>query len=321
MQLIHRVVVFASVLAAAALPAASCQAQAFPTKPIVIVVPFAPGGSTDLTARQLATEMQAYSPQPVIIENRPGASGLVGADYVGKNGGDGHVVCFCSPSVLFQAITNPSVSIDPTKFLAPVIHLFDIAAIIITRADLPVKNLAELIALAKKEQGGLTYGSSGTTSKKAPYPIELLKDMTGNWPFTIISYKAGESAVVTDMLARRIDFGYASVPAALQHIEAGKLKAIAVVAPARLSGLPNVPTLTEAVPGYEASIFFGLFVSMNAPRVAVERIHDFAASALKSPAFQERLRANALYPVGGTQEAFAARVRADEARYTKLMKE
>lgn len=296
----------------------TAHAQNFPTRPITIVVPFAPGGVTDLAARQLAGHMQAASPQPVVVENRPGASGLVAAEYTHKSGSDGHLVFFGTPTSLFQAISNTSASVDPVKVLVPVIHLFDVAAIIVTRPGLPAGNLGELIALSKKSGGKLTFGTSGTTSDKAPYPIELLKSMTG-LTFTMVNYK-GESPAILDVVAERTDFAYGSTTTTVAQIKAGKLKAIAAVAPSRIPDLPGTPTLAESVPGYNASIFIGLFSSVDAPRAAIVKVNELAAGALKIPAFREDLQTKSLYPVGGTQEAFAARVRADEASYAKLMR-
>jgi tripartite-type tricarboxylate transporter receptor subunit TctC len=315
MRVMQRLIA-ATMLCAAAVSAA--QAQNYPTKPIQIVVPFGPGGLTDVVARQLAAEMSPLAGQPVIVEGRPGGGGLIAVEHVAKTGSDGHAVCFCSPTIMFMpAILDPNVRTDPLKVLTPVIHLFDAGTVLSARPGLPVASFGDLVALAKKTPGQVTFGSAGTGTK-GPYPIELLLSMTGI-SFNNISYK-GEQPIITDMLGDRLDVGYLSITSALQHLQSGRLKPIAALAPSRIPGLPNVPTAAELVPGYDASIFLGLFAASDAPRGAIERLNEIAGAALKAPALEEKLRAASLYTVGGRPEAFAARVRTEAGRWAKLMK-
>jgi len=214
-------------------------------------------------------------------------------------------------------ILDPATPYDPVKVLAPVIQLFDAAALFVARPGLPASSLKDVIDMARAHPRQVSFGSIGTGTH-APYPVELLLNMSGA-EFNMVSYK-GEQPVMTDLLADRVDVGYLSVPSALPQIKAGKAKALAAIAPSRIAGLPDTPTVTETLPGYEATVFFGLFVPAGTPRPVIDKLNEIAAAADNTPAVQERLKAEALYSVAGKPEAFAARVQADEQRWNKLMK-
>jgi len=308
----------AGLILAAALAAGEAAAQAFPSRPLHVVVPYAAGGQTDVLARLVGNEMQRLAGQQVIVENKPGASGVIAIEYVVNSGADGYSVCFCTPTNIFMpAILDPSTKFDPVKVMTPVIQLFDAAALIAARPGLPASNLKEAIAMAKAKPHQLSFASIGTGTK-APYPIELMISMSGA-EFNMVSYK-GEQPVATDLLADRVDLGYVSVPTALPNVKAGKLKVVAAIAPSRIASLPDVPTVAEAVPGFEASVFFGLFVPNGTPRAAIDKLNEMGAAVVATPAMQERMKAEALFPVAAKPEAFAARVKADAERWNKLMK-
>lgn len=307
-----------ALMLAAALMAGQAGAQAWPAKPIHLIVPYAAGGQTDVLARVVGNEIQRISSQQIVVENKPGASGVVAIEYIVNSGADGYSVCFCTPTNIFApAILDPNTRFDPLKTMTPVIQLFDAASLIAARPGLQATTLKDVIAMAKAKPHELTFGSIGTGTK-APYTIELLVSMAGT-DFNMVSYK-GEQPVATDLLADRVDLGYLSIPTALPHVKAGKLKVIAVMAPGRLPSLPDVATVTETVPGYEAPVFFGLFVPNGTPRAAIDKLNEFGAAAVATPTLQERMRAESLFPVAGKPEAFAARVRSDAERWNKLMK-
>jgi tripartite-type tricarboxylate transporter receptor subunit TctC len=292
--------------------------QAFPARALHVIVPYAPGGQTDVLARLVGNEMQRPAAQAVVIENKPGASGVVAVEYVVKAGADGYTSCFCTPTNIFMPpILDPATPYDPVKVLAPVIQLFDAAALFVARPGLAASSLKQVLEQARAHPHQVTFGSIGTGTH-APYPVELLVNMSGA-DFNMVSYK-GEQPVMTDLLADRVDVGYLSVPSALPQIKAGKAKALAAIAPSRIAGLPDTPTVTETLPGYEATVFFGLFVPAGTPRPAIDKLNEIAAAATNTPVVQERLKAEALYPVAGKPDAFAARVHADGERWNKLMK-
>lgn len=304
-------------VAAAALPAL-VHAQAFPTKQINIVVPYAPGGQTDILARLIGAEMQRIAGQNVIVENRPGGGGVIATEAVVKAGADGHTACFCTPTIIYlPGIQDPQTQYDPAKVLVPVVQLFDAAALFVARPGFKAANLRDALAMAKANPGQVSFGSIGT-GNRATYPVQLLISMTGT-SFNNVSYK-GEQPIVTDLLGDRIDLGYVSIPSAVPQIRAGKLKPIAAIAPSRLVSLPDLPTVSEVVPGYEATVYFGLFVPTGTPRGAIDRLNEIGATALNAANVQERLRAESLFPIGGKPEAFAARVRADGEKWNRLMK-
>jgi tripartite-type tricarboxylate transporter receptor subunit TctC len=312
--------VSAVALGAAALVSPLCSAQTFPAKQLQIVVPFGPGGSTDLVARLIAGEMQRIASQPVIVENRPGASGAIAAEQVAKSGTDGHTLYFGTPTTIFvPGLMDPPPRYDPVKVLAPVIHLFDTPTVLLARPGLPEVSLRDVIAVAKKSPPGhYSFGVGAAVGTRSTYVLELLMHLTGI-KFTAVGYK-GEQASVTDVLADRVDLVNASLSLAVPQIRAGKLKALGVISPSRVAALPDTPLVSEVIPGYEVGTFFGLFVPVGTPRAVIDRLYEIAAAALNAPGVQERVRNESLIMVSGRPDALAARVRADAEGWAKLMK-
>jgi tripartite-type tricarboxylate transporter receptor subunit TctC len=198
-----------------------------------------------------------------------------------------------------------------------VTHVLDSPILIVARMGFPASTLNEVIAMAKARPAQISYGgiAAGT---KATYPVELLMSMTGI-SFNLIGYK-GEQPMVTDMLGDRVDLGSVSLPSALPHIKAGKLKAIAAISPKRVASLPDVATVTESIPGYEAATFIGLFVPNGTPRAVIDKLNEIATAAIASTPVQERMREDSLFAGVGKPQVFADRLRADTERWNKLMK-
>ena len=296
----------------------TASAQAYPNKPIRLVVPYASGGQTDLMARLVGGEMQRIAGQQVLVENKPGASGVVAVEYIVKAGADGYAMCFCTTTnILMPAILEPNTQFDPLKVMVPVVQLFDAPTMFVARNGLAANTIQQVIALARANPGKISFGSIGTGTR-APYPVELLRSMAGI-DFNMISYK-GEQPVLTDLMGDRLDLGYQSIQSALPQIKAGKVKGVGFVGPTRLASLPDMPTVTEALPGYEATVFFGLHVPTGTPQPVIEKIFEFGSGAINTPVVQERLKADILFPIAARPEVYANRIKVEVERWNKVMK-
>ncbi|MEG0222327.1 MAG: tripartite tricarboxylate transporter substrate binding protein [Comamonas sp.] len=309
------------VLAAAsglALGAAPAMAQDFPSKPIRLVVPFTPGGVTDTGARVVAERLGARLGQQVVIDNRPGASGNIGTQAVAGAAPDGHTLVLGFDGTL---VINPhvfaKVPFDTVKDFAPVSKIGDTALVIVTHPSVPARTLAELIAYSKSLQGGLSYGSSGTGG--TPHiAAEMLKVRTGA-DFLHVPYKGGGQALA-DVVGGQLPMLYTAVAGALPFIEKGQVRAIAISSAQRLPSLPDVPTVAETVPGFEAISWIGLLAPAKTPRPIVERIQRELHAVVNEPAVKERLAKLGITAVGNTPAEFAQQIQADLKKYAEVVK-
>jgi len=306
--------IFAASLAAP--PAA--RAQAFPNRPITLVVPFAPGGATDVVARLLAQAVAKPLGQPVLVDNKPGAAGAVGAGFVAKSASDGYTLCLCGggPMVIL-ALLDPKLPYVPTRDLAPVIlsHLVDY--VVVVNASAPYPSLAALVAAAKAQPGKVSYGSTGAGGP-AHLGMALFQRAAGA-EFLHIPYK-GESNVVTDLLAGQIDIGLLSVQAASPLIAAGKVRALAVWPATRSKALPQVPTVAEqGYPGYEAGTFVGINVASGTPPAVIEKLHAAFDAALQSAAVRDKLQELGFTPMGLPPPAYAAFLHREQVKWAKVI--
>ncbi|MEG2877288.1 MAG: tripartite tricarboxylate transporter substrate binding protein [Comamonas sp.] len=309
------------VLAAAsglALGAAPAMAQDFPSKPIRLVVPFTPGGVTDTGARVVAERLGARLGQQVVIDNRPGASGNIGTQAVAGAAPDGHTLVLGFDGTL---VINPhvfaKVPFDTVKDFAPVSKIGDTALVIVTHPSVPARTLAELIAYSKSLQGGLSYGSSGTGG--TPHiAAEMLKVRTGA-DFLHVPYKGGGQALA-DVVGGQLPMLYTAVAGALPFIEKGQVRAIAISSAQRLPSLPDVPTVAETLPGFEAISWIGLLAPAKTPRPIVERIQRELHAVVNEPAVKERLAKLGITAVGNTPAEFAQQIQADLKKYAEVVK-
>jgi tripartite-type tricarboxylate transporter receptor subunit TctC len=285
-------------------------AQGFPSKPVTIVVPFPPGGGADALTRIMQPSLGKVWGQTIIVENKPGAAGAVGAEQVARAAGDGHTLIMSSTG----GITEKNV-----HQFAPVTLVSASPYVVVVNPKVPVANIRELIDYAKKNPGKLSFGSSGTGAA-SHLSAELFKSMAGV-DLLHVPYK-GTGQAVTDLIGGQIDVMFAPAQAVMPQVQAGKLKALAVTSPKRFDPLSNLPTVSESgVPGYEAIGWFGLFTPVATPRDVVAKISADANKVLAEPDVKQKMLSMGAEPAGDTPEQFAAFVRAEMTKWTKLMKE
>ena len=285
-------------------------AQQFPTKPVKIIVPFPPGGGADALARIMQPRLTEMWKQPVIIENKPGASGHIGADFVATSPADGYTMMMSSTA----SLTEKNVS----QF-APVTLVSASPYVVVASPKVPASNIRELVDYAKKNPGELTFGSSGTGAA-SHLSAELFKSLAGV-EMLHVPYK-GTGQAVTDLLAGQIDLLFAPAQSVMPHVQANKLKAFAVTSARRSATVPELPTVAEAgVPGYEAIGWFGLLVPAATPAPVVQKLSADANRVLQEAEVKQRMTALGAEPSGDTPAQFAAFIRDDQAKWSKLMRE
>ena len=303
---------------ALALPAAA--QERYPSRPLRIVVPFAPGGSTDIFARLVGDRLAIALGQPVVIENRAGASGNIGADAVAKSAPDGYTILMATTGVM--AINNAlfkSMTFDAAKDLEPVVYIASISNVVIVPVDLPAKSIAELIALARREPGKLSFASSGAGSS-THMSAELFKSMTG-LDIVHVPYK-GSGQALPDLIAGRVSMMFENAPGAVSYIKGGKVRALAVTGLKRAAALPELPTVAgSGVPGYESLSWSGLAVPTGTPKAVVQRINRETGVILASEEMRARLADQGAEAVGGSPEQFAAHIRAERDKWSLLIRE
>jgi tripartite-type tricarboxylate transporter receptor subunit TctC len=295
------------------------QAQAFPERPIRIIVPLTPGGSPDTIARALAQGLQPVWPQPVVVENRPGGSQNIGSDLVAKSPPDGYT-WLLAPDNVFSV--NPYLGkppFDPLADFTPVTQVARIAFLLVVPQNVPVNSVPELIAYAKARPGELNHGSSGNGSPQHLGAV-MFQQLTGT-KLNHVPYK-GAAPAVADLLPGRIQVWIGAANTLLPHIKDGKLKLLASSAPTRFAILGNTPTIAEAgVPGYALDPWLGLFMPAKVPGEIVTRVHNEVVKILNSPELKARLGAQGIELVTNTPADFARFIRDDNARWGKIIKE
>jgi tripartite-type tricarboxylate transporter receptor subunit TctC len=307
-----------AVVVALAFPLAAL-AQAFPSKPLRVVVPFTPAGAVDIATRATANEMTKILGQPVAVENKPGAGGNLGVLDVARSAPDGYSMVMSTSGI--QAI-NPALyakmPLDPNKELAPVAPLVSLSNVLVVHPSVPARSVKEIIALAKKQPGKWTYASSGNGTS-IHMSGAMFTQLTGT-DIVHIPYK-GSAPAVTDLLAGQTNMMFDNIPSSLPHIKSGRLIALATTGPKRDQALPDVPTVAEAgVPGYESGVWFGLMVPAATPKDIVMRLNAAAVQATKSPEFIKRMTDLGYNIIPGTPEDMATMLKAEIARWTPIVK-
>jgi len=306
------------VMLAALFVAAAVQAQDYPSKPIRYIVPFPPGGSSDLIARAIAPRLGERLGQPVVIENKPGAGGMIGVDIVAKAPPDGYVIGLAAAGALSSNVSlYPSMPFDPQKDLAPVTMLALIPFFLVAHPSHPA-TVKQLIEAAKAKPGELAigYGGNGSTMHLAG---ELFNMMAGV-KLQPIPYR-GSGPVSADVLAGQVPLGMVDVPSAISHVRAGKMRALAVTSRRRISAAREVPTLEEAgVPGYEAIGWFGTVAPARTPPEIVNRLNREIAAALQVPEIRARALDAGTEPHTNSPQEFAALIREETAKWAKVIK-
>jgi tripartite-type tricarboxylate transporter receptor subunit TctC len=293
-------------------------AQSFPSRPVTMVVPYAPGGSADVVGRLMAAEMAKSLGQNVVVEMRPGAGGNIGAELVARNArNDGYTILLGSLS-LSSNVSLMKLNFDPRKELVAVAGIATFPNLMVTAVDGPYKSLKEAVAAARQNPGKLTYGSSGlgTSSHLAG---ELLNAAAGI-ELLHVPYK-GSGAVYPDLMARRVDFLFDLAGSSSGHVQSGKVRALATTAPRRSPALPDVPAIAEIYPGFEFGAYLALFAPAGAPKEATEKLEAAANQAVQSALVKERLAQMAAEPVPVSASGFQKYYDADVERFARLVKE
>lgn len=296
----------------------AAMAKEWPTQPVRIVLPYPPGGASDVTARLLGTKMSAAWNSTVLIENRPGANGIVANEMVAKSPADGYTVLMANlgPNAINPAVYS-KLPYDMGKDFAPVILTTVVPLVIVTSSDSPIKNLAQLIAMAKERPGQVSFGSAGNGASNH-LAGELIAVMTGV-KMLHVPYK-GDAPSITDLMGGQIAIALPTALAGVPHIKNGKLRALAVTSQKRIGSLPEVPTVDEAlgITGYEAVSWGGLMVPKGTPADIVAKMNAEVNRALKMPDVAEKLTGLGAEIVGGTPEAFDAFLRAELTKWKKV---
>lgn len=298
-----------------ALPVA---AQQYPSKPVRLVVPFPPGGPTDIVSRLVAPKMAAALGQQIIVENRGGAGGAIGTEQVARAAPDGYTIIMGTIGGLAVAKSlTPKLGYDTLRDLAPITQSVSVTSILVVHPSVPAKNVKELLALAKASPGKLNYASSGngTITHLAG---ELLK-LTGKVNIAHVPYKGGAPALVA-LVSGEVDMSYENSLIITPHIKSGKVKGLAVTSAKRSALLPQLPTIAETLPGYSASGWYGLLAPAATPKPVIARLHEEAVKALRSPDVVAKLSSQGAEPVGNTPEEFTAFIRSEIDKWANLVK-
>ncbi|HYT97348.1 MAG TPA: tripartite tricarboxylate transporter substrate binding protein [Casimicrobiaceae bacterium] len=292
---------------------------AYPTKPVRLVVPFPAGGTTDLLARAAAQKLSEAWGQQMIVDNRPGAAGNIGAELVAKSTPDGYTLLMGTVGThAINASLYAKMPYDHVKDFTPVILVAGVPNVLVVNPQLPVNTVPELIAYAKANPGKLNFASSGSGTS-IHLSGELFKTMTGV-QMTHVPYK-GSAPALTDLIGGQVQLMFDNLPSSLAFIKAGKLRAIAVTGATRAPALPDVPTVADTVPGFEASSWFGILAPAGTPRDIVMKINGETSKWLASPDAKEKLAAQGANVAGGTPEDFAKHIQAETAKWAKVVKE
>ncbi|MBA3598734.1 MAG: tripartite tricarboxylate transporter substrate binding protein [Methylibium sp.] len=321
MKLLHRITLPAllTALLFAAAGTAQAQAQSYPDKPIRIIVPYPPGGFNDTLARTVGAKLQDGWGQTVTVENRPGGATLIGTDAAAKSAPDGYTL-FITP---FAFAVNQSIfkklPYDPIKDFAPITLAASTPNLLVLSPTVPANSVKELIALAKSKPGFLSYASTGIGSSNH-LSMELFKQMAGV-DIVHVPYK-GSGPAVTDLLGGQVGLMFDNVPNIIQHVKAGKLKALAVTTPKASPHAPGVPTVAESgVPGYEVEVWFGFAAPAGTPQPILDKLNTKIVEILNMPDVKAKFAGQGVDVIGSTQAEFAAHLTRQSAMWAKVVRD
>ncbi len=302
-----------------ALSAPLAFAQAFPAKPVHIVVPFPPGGTADVLARLVGQKMSESMGQQVVVENRPGAGTVIATEYVARAPADGYTMLVMANSFVINPSVHAKLPYDPFKNFAPVTLLVNSPQVLVAGPSLPVKNLKEFVALVQSQPGKFSIATVGPATTQHVASEMLKSVMKLNMIYA--PYPGGAPAV-TALVGGHVDAVLANYSEVAQQVLAGKIRALAVTSRERLGMIKDVPTVAESGYGdFEAVAWFGFMVTGGSPPAAIARLNAEANKALQAPEVREKLIAQGMYPVGTTPEQFDAHIRSEMAKYAKVIKE
>ncbi len=294
------------------------QTTAYPNRPIRLIIPFPPGGATDIIGRTLAQKLTTQLGQPVVVDNKPGAGGTLGSNEASKAAPDGYTLLLATNSTHSIApLLYKNIPYSALKDFAPISEVATATNVLIVTPNLPVKDVRELIALAKAKPDALNFASSGNGTV-VHLQSELFKLMSGT-QLTHVPYK-GTALAIPDLISGQTHMLFDSLVSALPHIKGGKVKALAVTSTKRTALLPDIPTVIESgLPGYEVNTYFGLFAPAGTPREIVQRLQREAAAAVQSADVRDRFAGQGAEPVGGTPEALTALIRSETEKWKRVI--
>jgi len=293
-------------------------AQAYPTRPIRMIVPFAPGGGNDIMGRFIAQKLSERMSQQTVVENRAGADGIIGTEIAARSAPDGYTILVISTSYTQNAAIH-KLPYDPVKSLTPVSLLGTGPNVVYSAPDFAAKSVPELIAMAKAKPGAVRYASSGIGGFNH-FGGELFNSMAGV-KMTHIPYKGGGPSMV-DVISGQVEVGFGTLIQALPHLRSGKLRAIAVGSPRRSPLLPEVPTISEAgLPGYDCSVWWGIMAPAGTPGPIVTRLNTEISAVMKDPEMAKRLQAEAAEPIVAGPEALAKLIASDLEKWARVVRE
>lgn len=292
-------------------------AQKYPNKPVRMIVPFAAGGGTDIMARIIAQKMSEVLGQSVIVDNRGGGGGTIGTETAVRAAPDGYTLIMVSGSYGTNAALYKQ-SYDPVKDIQPLVLLGETGFVVALHPTVPIKNIKEMIAYAKANPGKLNYASTGTGG--ITHLASELFDLMAGTRMTHIPYK-GTGPALTDLLGGQVQLIFGSTPATLPHARSGKLRGIAVTTPKRIAPLPDVATVGETLPGYDAVLWYGMWGPKGLPKDIIATWNREVAKILQTEDMKKRMASDALEPGGGPPEQFLQVLQRDVAKWTKVVKE
>ncbi len=312
-----RKAVAASLLSLCAAVPGLAQAQQYPVKPVRVIVPFAPGGGSDITARVFSNKLSEFLGQQFVVDNRGGAGGLIGMELTARGPADGYVIMMMSASFsATSAVRQPP--FDPINSIVPVAEFGYTPFVLTIHPSLPAKTTKELIALARTTKGGLSY--AGTGAGGATHLATELFSSMAKVKMVAIQYKS-TGAAMADLLSGQVPVIVGSLLPVTPHLSSGRLRGLAVTTAKRWHTLPNVPTVAETVPGYEVVLWFGTMAPRGTPQPIIERLNAGINKALLDPAVKKNLEGDGMLPSGGTPQQFGERIRKDYDRWVKVVKE
>ncbi len=297
---------------------ATAQGSPYPTKPIRLIVPFPPGGSTDILGRALGQKLSEAWGQQVVVDNRPGAGGSIGAELAAKAPADGYTLLMGHIGTLaVNPALYPKLGYVPLRDFAPVSLVALVPNVLVVNPAVPAKNVAELIAYARANPGKLTYSSGGNGSA-AHLAMEYFKLQTKT-DIVHVPYK-GTAPAITDLLGGQVTMTMTGAPAVMAHVQGGKLRALGVSSPSRLDALPQVPAIAETIPGFEATQWYGVVAPAGTPHEIVVKLNAEIARVMQSQAMKDRLATEGAVGRTGTPEQFGAFIRTEQERWGAVVK-
>ncbi|HEY6241898.1 MAG TPA: tripartite tricarboxylate transporter substrate binding protein [Burkholderiales bacterium] len=314
--MISRMMVALAVLATLVSPA---WAQGYPSRPVRAIVTFPPGGTPDIYGRIMSVELSKLWNQSVVVENRTGAGGTIGTDYVAKAAPDGYTLLFAADATITIAPHLYSkLPYDPVRDLAPIVNVTAGPFVLMANPAFPPNNVKELIALVRAQPGKISYASSGAGGQQH-LAMESIRSLAGNMDMIHVPYK-GFGQGIADVLANQVPLIFGGITASIQFTRSGKLKALGVTGPKRSKALPDVPAIAETLPGFDITAWYGFMAPAGTPREIVNRIHDDSVGIIRRADFLERLERDGIDPVANTPEEFAAQIKTDIARWATIVK-